>query len=412
MVQCIQMCNLSEKFRKIKDCSKMNLWNLNQDFAYVMLLKFDDINCRTQNTFISTNKLLKCNNLLADNGRLVSANSCEMWVTEVDWEYIKESYGSGRGGNEQLQVTVLECYSSRKDYLPKPLIEYILKLYKNKTVYKGVSGKEGIYALSKALLNSIYGMMVTNDIRGMVDYDFRGEGFEEKWTEKDMSLQEITSRLINKQKEGFLNPAWGVYCSAYARRNLLTTVIKLDRYVIYCDTDSMKLLEGFDKNVINEYNINVDKKLTAVSNYYNLPIEDFSPVDCDGEKHTIGPFDFDGMYSEFKTLGAKKYAVRYGSGKKEGKLEITVAGVPKKGVECLNGDVENFEDGLRFPGIITGKLTHFYCENMPEITISDYLGQEFCVRDRYGVSLMPCDYVLGLSSINNDFESTERCKYD
>lgn len=402
-----------ERFRKVADCEKVNLFHLNDDFSYIMLLRFDDIHVKTRNTFISTNKLIKSDTPIADNGRLVSANSCELWVTDCDWEYIKESYGSGRRGCEPLRVTVKECYTAQKDYLPRPLIEYILKLYKNKTVYKGVSGKEGIYNLSKALLNSIYGMMVTNDVRAMVDYKSTGTTYEEMWNEREMTGKEISKRLIDKQKEGFLNPAWGVYCSAYARRNLLMTVIKLDEFVAYCDTDSMKLIPGFDKQVISEYNTNVARKLRAVSDYYSIPYEDFSPVDSEGEEHLIGPFDFDGLYAEFITLGAKKYAVRYGKGKKVGKLEITVAGVPKKkGVECLNGDLNNFEDGLRFPGTVTGKLTHFYCENMPETTIIDYLGNQLTVCDRFGVALMPCDYVLGISSINNNWESTERNNYD
>ena len=35
---------------------------------------------------------------------------------------------------------------------------------------------------------------------------------------------------------------------------------KLDEYVVYCDTDSIKLIQGYDKSVIDDYNNSVMSK--------------------------------------------------------------------------------------------------------------------------------------------------------
>ena len=61
--------------------------------------------------------------------------------------------------------------------------------------------------------------------------------------------------------------------------------------------------------------------------------------------------DDDSRYSEFVFLGSKRYA---GRGSIDKKLHITVAGVPKKGAECLKDDLKNFTKNFIFDGTITG----------------------------------------------------------
>ena len=76
-----------------------------------------------------------------------------------------------------------------------------------------------------------------------------------------------------------------------------------------------------------------------------------------------------------------------------------MAGVPKKkGALCLDGDIENFKEGLVFSGTVTGKQTHTYFFT-DDIHIDDQ-GNE--VGD--SIDLSPCDYLL--SSVNRvDWES-------
>ena len=90
-------------------------------------------------------------------------------------------------------------------------------------------------------------------------------------------------------------------------------------------------------------------------------------------------------YSEFIVLGSKRYA---GRGVKDGKLHITVAGVPKSGAECLKDDLKKFTKGFIFEGTKTGKLAHFYIYSK-EI-YEDPFGNE--IGD--SIDLEPCDYHL------------------
>lgn len=127
--------------------------------------------------------------------------------------------------------------------------------------------------------------------------------------------------------------AGGVFITAYARRNLLENLIKLDKKVVYADTDSLKLESGFDENVIIAYNKKVKEKIKKVCDDLDLPIRKFKPKDLKGVEHCIGLFenetkkDCKYTYDEFITQGAKKYAYVDSEDKE---IHITVSGVPKK----------------------------------------------------------------------------------
>ena len=122
-------------------------------------------------------------------------------------------------------------------------------------------------------------------------------------------------------------------------------------------------------------------------------MEMFEPEDKDGIKHPLGHFELDGIYSEFKTLGAKKYCYR---DNKDGSLHITVAGVSKKGVTALNDDINNFKKGKVWNYKESGKLTHFYLSNQPEAVITDCQGNEYKCSYKFGIVLQPTTYKLGI----------------
>lgn len=65
------------------------------------------------------------------------------------------------------------------------------------------------------------------------------------WSEIPITNDEILERLEKDKKRGFLSFAWGVWVTAHARNNLLQNLIKFDEYIVYSDTDSLKLRERF-----------------------------------------------------------------------------------------------------------------------------------------------------------------------
>lgn len=193
----------------------------------------------------------------------------------------------------------------------------------------------------------------------------------------------------------------------YARYNLLfSNLVKLDNKVIYADTDSLKLEEGFDIKVIEDYNKNVIEKIKKVSNDLKIPIEKFSPLDKDGNAHTIGLFDFDGFYKEFKTLGAKKYAYI----DKDNNIHITVSGVPKKGAAALK-NLDEFRNDFVFEYKYTGKNLIVYNDDQQEFNLTDYAGKKYAVKDRYGICIIPTTYKLGISDDYANLISDESSKH-
>ena len=238
------------------------------------------------------------------------------------------------------------------------LINFILNKYVSKTKLKGIEEEEINYQRVKAMFNSIYGMTVTNTIRNDVEYDNISG-----WSEVPLTNEKILELLEKEKKKGFLSFSTGVWVTSWARYNLLSNLIKMDEYNLYADTDSLKLCEGYDKNIILNYNEEVKERIKYVSKILNIHIEKYSPKDIKGEEHLLGVFECETKkgdkftYEEFITQGAKKYAV-----KQDGKIKITVAGVPKKtGAKCLN-KLEDFRDDLEFKSSITGKQTLIYLD--------------------------------------------------
>lgn len=99
--------------------------------------------------YISLSKCWKKEKYVADNGRLESASYILTTITDVDYKIIKHCYTF-----KKMVIHNMRVY--KKGYLPKELIEAIIKLYKDKTELKGVIGKEQEYLNGKALLNSVY----------------------------------------------------------------------------------------------------------------------------------------------------------------------------------------------------------------------------------------------------------------
>lgn len=363
---------------EFKKCNIKTLKDLNNRFAYILIVKFKDLKCKYYNNYISMSKCRYIKGARYDNGRIIQADEIEIVLTDIDFKLILDMY--------DCTYEITESYFSFYNYLPIQYIKFILKKYVNKTKFKGVEGKELEYMKEKNRFNSLYGMTVTNTIRDRVEYDD-----EKGWEEIPLTNEEIVSSLEEEKKKAFLSFAYGVWVTAYARNNLLKNVIKLDEYVIYCDTDSMKLCPGYDKKVIEDYNDFVKRKIEFVAKKLDIDIENFAPLDTKGKKRMLGVFDADEHYDRFITQGAKKYAFEI-----DGKIGITVAGVPKTGAKQLK-KLEDFKDDLVFEFENTNKNLLFYCEDMKEVVITDYQGKEYKVNDKSGCCLLPNTYKLGKS---------------
>lgn len=363
----------SKEFRKANVKRREDML---KHFAYILVVKFTNLECKYNNTFISSSKCKNIRGAVYDNGRIIRATELEMTLTDIDFNFILDTYN--------CEYEILESWWSLYNYLPRQFINFILDKYVIKTKYKNVEGKELEYQKEKGKFNALYGMSVTNTIRDDVIYnDKTGEWYEEELTNDD-----IVDKLESEKKQAFLSFSYGVWCTAWARDNLLRRVIELDDYVLYCDTDSIKLRPGYDKNVFIEYNKKVEEKIRYVSKLLKIPFEKYCPEDVFGKKHLLGVFESEGTYDKFITQGAKKYAIE-----KDNKIQITVAGVPKTGAKALKR-LEDFKDNFIFSFEDTGKNLLIYVDNQSKIKLIDYQNNECLVEDLSGCALVPTTYVL------------------
>lgn len=362
---------------QFKPCDIKNREELIDDFAYLIRVQLNKVHCKYYNNFISGSKCEEIRGGRFDNGRIISAEKIIITITDIDFKFILDTY-------DCCSYEILECYYAAYNYLPKEFIKFILEKYYYKTRFKGVKGKELFYAIEKSKFNSLYGMTVTNMIRDEVLYD-NNDG----WNERELNNTDIFDGLLEQEEKAFLSFAWGVWITAYARENLLRRVIALDEYAVYMDTDSCKCVKGYDKTVFDKYNESVLATIHKVAKQLDIPENYFMPVDQKGKPHPLGVFEYEEHYDKFITQGAKKYCVE-----KDGKLDITVSGVPKSGSQCLH-DIDEFRDDLVFTFDKTNKHTIVYNDEQLPIDIIDKNGVKYICKDKTSCVLLPAEYTLG-----------------
>lgn len=267
--------------------------------------------------------------------------------------------------------------------------------------------------------------MVTDIIRDTFTYDNENDwGIEKPDPEAEI-------KRYNVSRKRFTSFIWGVFCTAYARKNLWSGILQFGtpkknadgtegyNHYIYSDTDSIKCLHIEQHfNYIENYNKMCERKLRRACECLGLDYEaELLPKTIKGEVKPLGVWDWetkpedtkegiiDHCYKYFKTLGAKRYMVF-----QDGKLSLTVSGVNKKVAipylldkytidECF----EAFDFGLNIPAVATGKLTHYYIDGTKSGFITDYKGVTVPYKSFGGVYLEPAEYSFDMAQEYIDY---------
>ena len=261
---------ISEKFpmsssEKIDNPSDEIVEESVKNYCCIIELKLYNV----ESKFIADNplSLSKCNIVgkkEIDNGRIMSADYIETVITEQDLFTIKEFY-------KIEKIEYVKIYRYIKNYLPTEFIKAILDLYKIKTELKGVEDRETEYLNSKEMLNSEYGMTVTDILRDTIEYK------NDEWGIGEMDIEEQIDKYNNKYDRFMFYP-WGVWVTAYARRNLFSAILELKGDYIYSDTDSVKFINREEHlKYFNQYNFTLEKKLIRAMSYHKLDMELVKP---------------------------------------------------------------------------------------------------------------------------------------
>lgn len=302
-----------------------------------------------------------------DNGRVLSADYLEISITDVDLRIIVEEYCI-------KEIIPIEVYTARYGKLPSPMIETICSYYHKKTELKGVEGQEYLYMKSKNKQNSIFGMTAQDPVKESILYEDEEFTIDTSKTKKEL--------LEESMKRAFIPYTWGVWCTAWARYELergMRIVVDQGGTFIYCDTDSVKYLGDVDFSKYNNEKTWLSKQNGAWA------------TDPQGNNHYMEVYEQEKDADRFITWGAKKYAYEA-----DGKLKITVAGVPKKaGAEELKkkGGLDALKPGFVFSDC--GKLETVY-NDKPEIT--KYKNKDGKIIEiTKNVVLRPTTYAVGIT---------------
>lgn len=373
-----------EKFTPLEN--KDYQYILRNSEKYAFMFKLTLFNVRLKDDFIEMpvlqfSKCVQTINAINDNGRILKCDYLEIYLNEIDLQLIIEQY--------QFEKHICtEVMVAKKDYLPRWLTDYVYQLFVDKTMLKG--GDEVAYVIAKAKLNSIYGCTVQKYIKDIINENYdTGDYIEEVG-----NPEEIFNKYIGKRTT-ILQYYIGIWVTSWAMWNLFQLAKCIDYegggQWVYTDTDSIYATK-WDYEKIEAYNQSCKDEI--IKNGYGA-------VNFNNREYWLGIAESDRLkdvYTQFKTLGAKRYCGRC---KADGEIHITVAGVPKKtGAKCLHDDINNFTKGLVFDGITTGKLTHTYnyVDKIYKNEHGDLIGDY--------IDLTPCDYLL--DSVNAvDWEEIE-----
>lgn len=383
--------------------------------GYLLQLKLKNLQSKFNgDNYISYSKCLEISkDAVINNGRVFKADEVVITISNVDYQIIEKCYKFDI-------VYYSNCYRYDMDYLPKPFVETLLKLYADKTQLKDVTGKEDEYLSSKENVNASYGMCVTEIIRDIIEYTnnqwyLNGKPANECAPLSDEEKEKQMAKE-NRKRGRFLFYIWGVYVTAYARQNLWKAILECGTDYIYSDTDSVKILNAENHlEFFREYNKQITNDIETALKHHGIDLSLAKPKTIKGIEKPLGIFEFDGHYMKFKTLGAKRYMVQYSfdarnKKNKMGKFELTVAGL-NKGKACdfitkfkrKTAPFDFFRWGMYIPEDYTGKLTHTYIDNTISAIVTDKDGFSVRVTELSSVHLSKQDYKLSIGKKYAEF---------
>lgn len=360
--------------------SEAEMRKLLREYACLFRIILKDVKVKTSVTmpYIPSAKVLyHGSGAKYDNGRVLECSWLSMTVTDLDWKIIEKQY-------EYSELSISDFHIAKYDYLPEPIREVVLKLYREKCELKykiencedpeELEALQYYYAKCKNRLNAVFGMMFTDPVRANNTITESGE-----WITTVPDIDEALEHFA-KSRNSFLIYAWGCWCTAWARLHLEEGALEaFGDDAIYCDTDSTKgIASPKVRRKLEKFNNNIRKLCDKLGAY----------CDVGGVRYYLGIFEWETKkpYKYFKTLGAKKYAYVDDRG-----FHITISGVNKKIGALEMEDINNFRPGFIFRD--AGGKTLYYNDDKKHTIMFE--GCEMLTASNIG--MIDSTYELGIT---------------
>lgn len=364
-------------FHYMGPVSNQKFMEMVNDLGMAALVVVRLTNVRLNNPFlpdpyIPFHKVHDCSGYVLDNGRCIEFRSGIMSLNDIDLRIILHEYKIDT-------VEILDSWFATYKPLPQAVKDVIIDYFKRKTALKGIVGQELNYMLAKQKLNSVYGMSAYFPLKQTLIWT--GDKFVPETKDEADILRKYNCK-------GFLPYQVGCWVTAYARLQLRRGMyIVGNENMLYCDTDSVKYRCLTHVPDFTKYN----KKMK------DLAIKNGSAAqDSKGKWHYLGQFEEEPGNKYFISLGAKKYCAE-----NEGKVELTLAGVSKKGgareLEKLGG-IKMFKPGTVFKDSAGLKAKY---NDKPDIKELEINGEIIPIISN--LYLEPTEYTLSIGK-TNDYE--------
>ena len=376
------------------------------------MFKFTDVKVKNENYIlpISSSQLRKgecSSDYKLFNGKLISASEIIMPCNNIDINVINLVY-------EYSSIECLSIHATDKDrYLRIEEVAFLLDNFLIK------ESKQGNTKEAKLIINSMYGVKVSNPIKD--NYQI---------IDGEVETQEYFKNTQDERREIYNNyldtiPLFGgnidlysdgVFITSFARQQLVEKVVEIVNKggkVVYCDTDSIKFYcdtkEEQDKIIkgiiiANAFKIERNMKHSRFKQFRKMKdlSDDEYNLIC---RLGIWEVEDEEPHKMFITYGAKKYGyITY-----DDKVKTTIAGCNKKNVPIV---IQNFakaqntslEDafkyvlstGTTFDETASGRTTaHKERRNREEMNYLTYEGRR--INQYGGIIIKDTTYTLNIS---------------
>lgn len=328
------------------------------NYRYYLVVKFTKVKSKTINKFYPFKKCDDGINQTEEGIGLDTADEVTLTLTDIDFEIFKNTYSY-----ESLEI--LKCKRSKAAYLPKQLVRLILKYYGEKTELKGTD-EISKYREAKIKNNCMYGVAVTKTIMDEITFE-KGE-----WKKHEIKTEEDFNKKRDEllKSKQFLSYQIGVWVTAYVRAIMWSIITKIDKDVVYFDTDCIKHVNKTD--IFKVVNKEIRHAIEEAAIHHGFETIKFCP-----KNKPIGCFEEEAFSYEFKALDVKRYAKRTDDG-----IEAFISGMPKDHINLKS--VKELSPNMYWSDEESGRFTIIYND-----------GKEF------SVSKMPAPFRM---NSYNDFE--------
>ena len=309
------------------------------EYCAIFILTLDNVHIKKGVTApcIPSSKCIHKEGELKLNGKIVYADTLTIVVCELDYKWICRQYDF-----DAIAVDKMLIFD--RGEMPDWLKEEIFSYFKYKCTLKGVD--DLLYAKSKNMLNSVYGMTATAIIRDVFKMD-------DDWIlEKREQTEDDAENALNRYYRSYNNfmcYQFAIWTTAHARDALYAMIecVGYDNF-LYCDTDSVFYIETPEnaKNM-QKYQLYCRERAIKSGAYV-------------GNKYLGEPTD-EPPIRAFRAIHSKCYAMEELNEKTgEYELNVVIAGIPKGAVKWQDGepvfktnaeelgDIDNLNDGFIF----------------------------------------------------------------